>query len=352
MDHLILLMGRIADFASKDQLRKRKVMKKNRGQWRPPPGMFPSAPSSGGPPPGFSNRPQGGTPGLPTSQPPQPPMFGMIPIGPNPRTPDRFMQAPRDQIYVQPTIDEDNFELDEAVLEAEIEWRSIQNALDLFERSLGPDYDSLPDYLAPSFETPFGVALQYRTWSIACIWVLFYTGRIIATRMHPSMPPAALMAAGVAAPQTVHWASTIGRIFCGLQMPPSDQPLNPAVGAALMESTIGMFFAGVQYTDPVQRTATINRLLTIAEMTGLQSSALIAAGCELCWVKMGEAGRGPPYTPRMDRKAKDDRVANRPVPKADVRDRQLVYVNPGTRTQYGMGVLGLESDFSTLSTNT
>ena len=344
MDHLVLLMGRIADFASKDQVRKRKVMKKNGGQWRPPPGMFPSPPS-GGPPPGFANKPQSSPPGMPTSQPQQPPMYGMIPTGPTPPTPDRFMQAPRDQIYIPPIIDEDSFELEEAAFEAETEWRSIQDALDLFEHSLGPGYDSLPDYLAPPFDTPFGVALQYRTWSIACIWVMYYTGRIIATRMHPSMPAAALIAAGVAAPQTAHFAQTIGRITSGLQIPPSDQPLNPAVGAALMETSLGMFFAGVQYVDPVQRAAIINRLLNIAEMTGLQSSALIAAGCELCWVKMGEAGRGPPYTPTMNKKAKDDRVAGRPAAKGDPLDRQMVYVNPGTRTHYAMGILGLPEDY-------
>lgn len=326
-------------------------MKKNGGQWRPPPGMFPSPPSAGGPPSGFSNPGQGSPPGMPLAQPPQPPMYGMIPSGPAPLTPDRFMQAPRDQIYVPPPIDEDSFELEEAAFEAESEWRSIQDALDLFERSLGPGYDSLPGYLAPPLDTPFGIALQYRTWSIACIWVFYYTGRIIATRMHPSMPPAALMAAGVAAPQTAQFANTIGRICCGLQIPPSDQPLNPAVGAALMESTLGMFFAGVQYTDPVQRRAILDRLLTIAETTGLQSSALIAAGCELCWVKMGEAGRGPPYTPTMDKKAKDDRVAGRPAPKGDVLDRQLIFVNPGTRTHYAMGILGLESDFNSLNTD-
>ena len=334
MDHLVLLMGRIADFASKDQIRKRRLVKMNSGQWRPPSGMFPIPPPKA---PSLSFPPgQTGLPGaVPLST--QPPMYGMIPPTPPPQTPDRFMQIPRDQIYIPPVIDEDSFGLDDATAQAEHEWQEIQDALNLLEKSLGPAYAPLPDYLTIPIQTPFGPALQFRTWSIADIWVMYYTGRIVAARMHPSMPPAAMMAAGVAARQTAHWANE-------LQIPPADQPLNPAVGAALMESTLGMFFAGVQFTDPLQRSTIITRLVTIADMTGLQSSALIAAGCELCWSRMGEAGRGPPYTPTMDKRAKDDRVAGRQPQEGHELNRKMVYLNPGTRTHYGMGILSFDED--------
>jgi hypothetical protein len=348
MDHLVLVMGRIAEFASKDLIRKRKLMKLNGGQWKPPPGMFAKPPA--GPPSNFQKQSPSSPPGIP-SQAQQPPMFGMIPASPTPATPERFTQAPRDQIYVPPVIDEDSLELDAATAEAEAEWSDIQVVLDLFEQSLGSEYASLPDYLAPPYETAFGTAIQYRTWSIACIWVMYYTGRIIAARVHPSMPPAALMAAGVAAAQTAFWANKIGRICCGLQIPPSNQPLNPAVGATLMESTLGLFFGGVQYTDPAQRNATITRLLAISEMTGLQSSAHIAAGCELCWVKMAEAGRGPPYKPIINKKQKDDRAPPRPAPSADAKDRQLIYVHPETRTNYAMGIMSLPEDYANMSLN-
>ena len=357
MDHMILLMGRIADFSSKDQLRKRKVMAANGGQWKPPPGMFPS-PTSAGPSPGFPpggppqhNKPAqmqsspGGMPPPPPPHPPlQPPMYGMIPPVPPPQTPDRYIHAPRDQIYVPPATDED-FELEEATMAAGKEWQAIQDALSVFERSLGPEWESLPEYLATPFQTAFGTALQFRTWSISCVWNLYYTGRIIAARSHPSMPPAAMMAAGIAARQTAHWANEIGRISCGLQFPPADQPLNPALGAALMESSLGIFFAGVQYTDPIQRSAIVTRLMKIAEMTGSQSSALIGAGCELCWTKMGEAGRGPPYQATVDKTAKDDRLAGRPAPKGDALNRQMIYVHPGTRVHYAMGIMSMEDDF-------
>ncbi|MCJ1478213.1 hypothetical protein MMC13_006889 [Lambiella insularis] len=347
MDHLVLLMGRIADFASKDQARKRKVMEANGGHWRPPPGMFPSPPAG--------SQPQNGSPpqvpgsnarGMP---PPslQPPMYGMIPNIPVPETPERFTQVPREQIYV-PQTQEDDYELEEATIEAGNEWREIQTALDLFERSLGTEWRALPDYLAPPFQTAFGPALQYRTWSISCIWAMYYTGRIIAARSHPSMPPATMMAAGVAAAQTAQWANEVCRICCGLQIPPPEQPLNPALGAALMESTLSMFFAGVQLVDPLQRRAAVTRLRTIAEMTGQQSSALIAAGCELCWTKMGEAGRGPPYKPTINKNSMDHRVSGKPAMKGDELDRQMIYVHAGTRVHYAMGVMSMEEDFRDL----
>ena len=356
-------MGRIADFSSEDQLRKRKVMEANGGQWRPPPGMFPSPPSghSGppprfqGPPPGYTGPPTGSLPmGMPQhgqTQPtmPVPPMYGMIPnAGPAPM-PSAFTQAPRDKLYFGPTINE-NIELDNALREAEAEWQEIQNALELFEDSLDHNFQPLTADVTPPIMTPFGDALEYRTYSISCIWVMYYTGRIIAARMHPSMPPAAMMAAGVAASKTSHWAQIIGRICAGLQPAPSNQPLNPSLGAALMESTLGLFFAGVQYRDADQRRYIITALRNIADLTGWQSSALIAAGCEVSWVKMAEAGRGPPYQKTMELTAKDDRVAGRTSYNGDdITDKRYVGINPGTRVHFAMGIMSMEEDFQNLS---
>src|ERR1700761_4999294 len=51
-DHLILLLGRIADFAARDRVRKLKVMDANGGQWRPAPGVkMPGQPPGPPPPP-------------------------------------------------------------------------------------------------------------------------------------------------------------------------------------------------------------------------------------------------------------------------------------------------------------
>ena len=372
-------MGRIADFSSKDQLRKRKAVEANGGQWRPPPGMF-SGPPPGhsGPPPGFPGAPPGfqgppagytgPAPGGPpagvqqygqlqpnqmnhAAQPtvPSPPMYGMVPNAGPASMPDAFTQAPRDKLYFGPTVNE-NIELENALREAETEWQEIQNALEIFEDSLDYHFQPLTPDVTPPIMTPFGDALEYRTYSISCIWVMYYTGRIIATRMHPSMPPAAMMAAGVAAPKTADWARTIGRICAGLQPPPSNQPLNPSLGAALMESTLGLFFAGVQYRDAHQRRYIITALRNIADLTGWQSSALIAAGCETFWMKMAEAGRGPPYQKTMEVTAKDDRVAGRTPYNGDgITDKRYVGINPGTRVHWAMGIMSMEEDFKDLS---
>ncbi|MCJ1286698.1 hypothetical protein MMC26_006044 [Xylographa opegraphella] len=348
MDHVVLLMGRIADFASRDQLRKRKAMEANGGQWRPSPGMVPNSPIPVQRPGEPSSHSSPTRPAVPP--PSQPPMYGMIPHIPPPQTPDRFTQAPRDQIYI-PHNNDDDIELEGAAIAAMREWREIQEALDVFEKCLGPDWQALPCSLAPPFETPFGMSLHYRTWSISCIWALFYTGRIIAARAHPSMPPAAMMAAGVAAPLTAQWANQIGRIFCSLRFPPPDQPMNPALGAALMESTLSVFFAGVQYTDPVQRSIIISRLVAVAQMTGQQSSALIAAGIEQCWKLGGDAGRGPPYTPvvaKRDKNSHDHRMSGNPAPSGEELDRQMVYAHSGTRVHYAMGIMSMEEDFKDL----
>ena len=346
MDHLILLMGRVADFSSRDQLRKRKVVKANGGHWRPPLGMFPGGPP--GPPAGA----QGAPPSMPRPPPAstQPPMYGMMPAMPPPPLPNAFRSAPRDQLYFEKPISEDDIKLETATIEAETEWEEISRALELFEASLGEEFQPLSPDIMPPTQTPFGDSIEYRTYPIACIWNMLYTGYIITARMRPSMPPAAMMAAGIAAPKTRHWAQLIGRICAGLQPPPSNQPLNPSLGAALMESSLGLFFAGVQYQDHAQRSYIVHILRRITVLTGWSSSALIAAGCEVSWIKMHEAGRGPPYQRTKDISEVDDRTnaSTSDGPEGNA-DRSLVEINPGTRVRYAMGIMSVEADFKEMS---
>ena len=351
MDHLVLLMGRIGDFASKDQIRKRKAVAMNGGQWRPPPGMFPDPPP-GGPFPGPRKQET-----MPASQAPtqseatgntSPEFFGMMPLGTPTNMPDAFAQGRQDPIHRKNSpIDDSAFKT--STKEAEAEWHDIVHALEAFEDSLGTDYQPLSsEYMQPT-DSPFGSTLYYRTYSMSCVWVLYYTGRIITARTHPFMPPAAMMAAGIASPKTAEWANTIGRICAGLQPASTKDPLNPSLGAALMESTMGLFFAGVQYRDAEQRRYTINSLRNIANLTGWQSSSLIAAGCEVCWSKMAEAGRGPPYQKTMETVIKDDRLSGTPPsrqsPPKDNNDRRFVFINPGTRVHWAMGIMSMEEDF-------
>ncbi|KAI9848847.1 MAG: hypothetical protein M1837_006363 [Sclerophora amabilis] len=352
-DHLILLTGRIADYAARDQRRKRKIVEANGGVWRPPAGSDikmpqrpPPPPQPGPHPPNSQNRQnnQAPSPGLP------PGMYGMIP----PHQPTRMPQAFSEKREPSPTSNaNDDMELEAATIEAEEEWNEIKAALQVFKECLGPHYQPLPpEYMQP-LSTPFGPAVFYKMYSISCIWSLYYMALIILHRAHPSMPPAAMMAAGIAAPKTAGYANEIGRIAAGLVPTSTTSEVNPSLGAALIEATMSLFFAGVQYQDAAQRGWTVTKLRDIARLTGWESSAAVAAGCETSWEKQAALGRGPPYTRVGDPISKDDRMAGRKPfltdeePK-DTSDRRFIGVNPAARIHWAIGILGLEEDLGKL----
>ncbi|KAL8829206.1 MAG: hypothetical protein Q9170_006275 [Blastenia crenularia] len=341
MDHLILLFARLTDFAARDVARKIKTQAKVEEDKK-------KAASQ-------CNSSQGSQPIPNGQQPPQRPlpMYGMMPAPGQIHLPPAFDQGRQDHLNEANKIIVEDAELESATSAAEREWSDMWAAFDLLEDSFGPDYQPLSaDHMAP-LSTPFGPALYYRTYSIACLWNLFFTARIFATRVAPSMPPAAMVAAGVAAQRTAHWANTIGRICAGLQPVSTTAPLNPSHGAALMDSCMGLFHAGVQFRDAAERGWAITKLRNIARLTGWQTSALIASGCERAWMAAAEMGRGPPYTRTMNATAKDDRVSGRsrvldPGPPKDNNDRRFIHVNPGTRVYWALGILGAEEDMKNL----
>jgi len=152
--------------------------------------------------------------------------------------------------------------------------------------------------------TPFGPALVHRSYDISVLWTLLHLAKIILLRSHPAMPPAMMMAAGVCAQATGPYATLIGRITAGMQLPTSAD-LSPFLGSVLQESTMSMFFAGVQYQDPAQREWTITRLLEVDRRTGWASAGIIARGVETSWEKAADMGRGPPYKRRTRRVGED-----------------------------------------------
>ncbi|EDN10654.1 predicted protein [Histoplasma mississippiense (nom. inval.)] len=179
------------------------VRKQNGGQWRPPSGFFPPGMGRSGPP---SSQHGLGT-GMPAPPgPPQVPPMAAAGIAP-----------PGKQRENSPPIENDDLETRTA--RAEAEWKEIVAVYDAFEKALGPGYNPLSADSAPPIATPFGPALQYRTHTIACVWSLFYTGRIILERAHPSMPPEAMVAAGICAFRTGQFANSIGRIVAGIYYP-------------------------------------------------------------------------------------------------------------------------------------
>jgi hypothetical protein len=239
-----------------------------------------------------------------------PEFFGMAPSGP---------PAPLPNSYVNPTFQRSpptpnvplpaHADLPAAYADAIAEWESITAAHTAVAQVLSnePTFAPLPPDMNPPVPgtcsmntTPFGPALIHRSYAISIIWTLLHLTKIILLRSHPAMPPAAQMAAGICAPATQPYAQLIGRICAGMQIP-LGHDLSPALGAVLTESTIALFFAGVQYQDAAQREWVVTRLTSIDRRTGWASAGTIAQGCETAWERAAAAQRGPTYERRTRR---------------------------------------------------
>lgn len=241
-------------------------------------------------------------------------MYGMAPSAGPGVAPAAFTETGDSSPYAGST-DEDSLM---STSEAEAEWEGLLAAYDLYAGRLGAGFAPLPADIAPPIATPFGPALQYRSHLIAVLWTYYYAGRIMLHRLHPCMPPAALVAAGAAAGATAQYAQIVGKIAAGIYYPQRSNleagSLNPTLGAALTEVTVPMFFAGVQLTDAAQRGWTVAKLRNIARITGWQSAAAIAGGCEASWYFAAKAGRGPPYASYEVKTGRDETVSITPSP--------------------------------------
>lgn len=347
-DHLMLLLGRLANFASRDVARKRKL-----------------------------NQTQESASG--SSQPPNasPPLFpGMIPTPGVVKVPMGF--SPPRHAPSQPEPDEpDPFATTQAALQ---EWDDIRLAFEALESHFGPAFQPLrPEYMDHR-DTPFGGLLQFRTYAVAGIWMNYYMGLIVLHRCHPSMPPAAMQAAGIAAHKTAHYANQIGRIAAGLTDDrPANYQISTLLSAAFIESSFCLFVAGVQvcdralatlrgpkgrcctdecicfqFNDNAQRRWVVQRMLDIAHLTGWQSARQIANGCESCWVKAHKMGRGPPYELRAQINDSPSSVWQNPR-RLDQRlhelgpeeEKQLV-LTKSEQTHFALGLLGVEEDLRIL----
>lgn len=231
-------------------------------------------------------------------------MYGMVPPTGSTRLPSGFDDRPQTRASLNESDAYDEFPYSEA----EQEWEQILSAFDAFAHALGREFQPLPADVTPPISTPFGPALQYPTHTIGVLWGFYYAGRILLLRLHPSMPPAMMVAGEVAGPTTAEYAQTVGKITAGIYYPQrynlAAGSLSPTLGASLIEMTVPIFFAAVQYTDPAQRGWTIAKLRDISRLTGWKTSDSIASGCERAWVVAAKHGRGPPYnrTRELDRR--------------------------------------------------
>ncbi|KAI0020549.1 hypothetical protein F4780DRAFT_364080 [Xylariomycetidae sp. FL0641] len=331
-DHLILLLGRMTAFVCKDLSRKRAVMKASeKGAAGPPAGMF----------------------------------AGMVPASEKVTLPMGFSPPRDDSPHDEgsPKVD-----LDTRSFNASQEWESIRQAFEEFKDHVGPEFKPLgPDLYRPT-ATPFGPTAHYRTYSIACIWMNYYMGLIVLHRAHPTMPPIAMVAAGMSARSTHHYTMELGRIAAGLEENISHlAAVTTLKAAALIESAFPLFVAGIQYQDIEQRHWLVRRLLDIARLTGWQSATQIAQGCESAWSKAAQFGRGPPYqrpadvspaptttvpnphhhgfpadsTRRIDRRIRE-------VDSSELEEGGKIVLAKGEKAHYAMGLLSVEQDLERL----
>lgn len=384
-DHLMLLLGRIANFASRDRKRKLKVMEANGGQWRPAPGMK-MGPPPGAKPPGADpadalpssiegRKPSSGAPinprmppqgmargpGMPQQManpqpvqagpPPQISFYGMAPPPARVAMPARY-QTNQTSPTPSTLSHQDSIDLDTATKDALAEWQRIHHALDAYASRLGPNFQPLPEDCQQPLPTPFGLALFYRSYDISCLWLVYNMCVIIAERSHPHMPPAAHMAAGIAAFKTRESATNIGRITAGIVSPPQNQPLSPALGAAMCECCMALFIAGVQYQDPAQRRWTVERLFETDRRCGWATAGVIGEGCQTSWVKAAFMGRGPPWERIRNTRNPDarvngsyERVGMQGAPDGeDEKDRRFVFSRAEARVHWAIGIIGTEED--------
>ncbi|OAL18902.1 hypothetical protein AYO22_10231 [Fonsecaea multimorphosa] len=418
LDHLLLVMARLADFGGKDRGRKQRAVAAQGGQWRPPKWLF-------GPqgPPGQSGRKDGSThprqaaespsekgsataksaaaqagarpspapsanegrvrqskPGLQSGPGPGPgvgpPMLGMLPPPSEPLQLDsafRSMDANiKDSAFVftrerKETTPPSDLEDDTA--KALAEYNEISKAFDTFAESLGPEFEPLKQN-GPPIATPFGPALIYKNGAVACIWACYYVGRISLQRLHPEMPPAAMIAAGATAHLTREYAQMVGKICAGLysrQLYGQSGALDPNFAGYLMESTFFLLFAAVQYTDAAQRGWTISKLKDVERRCGWRTSGAIAGACETAWERMGQAGRGPPYERTLDPHSEDIRMSRTSAKSSPssgeasdaaaeqhesefvTHDRSLIDRSSSTRVHWALGLLSVEEDIERMA---
>ena len=227
----MLLLGRLANFASLDLARKRKARKPD-----------PSAKKPGQSPPNFP---------------------GLVPSNGRVTVPTGF-SPPRDAS--PQSEDPEDADIDESTAAANREWEAIQKAFETFHASLGPDFNPMgPEEIGPPQQTAFGPALMYRTYSIAGIWMSYFMGLIVLHRAHPSMPPVAMIAAGMAAQHTGRYANEIGRIAAGLAEDCDRMTeVSTSLGSAFIESCFCVFVAGVQVrSDKITKQILVLSCLTL-----------------------------------------------------------------------------------------
>lgn len=391
MDHLWLILARLADFGGKDRIRKQKMVEKQ-GHWVPPAGFFakdsaamkgqnnsPATETRGQNPPhaneGRTRMPKNVSYAAGTRAPKM--FYGMIPpaaVPPSMMNSFHVMDAElhkRSKPSVGKTGGAEADDLDRETQAALAEHASIAEALALWRSSLGEHFHALRMAPEAAAESPFGPALRYNDPILACCWAFYYLTKIMLQRFHPYSPPAMMVAAGVNAHLTKSDSLAIARIYWGILLDQKEiaqqGSINPTVVAALQELSFPLMFAGVQFQDAAQRAALIESLMVIGKEAGWKTASACASACETSWEKMGNMGKGPPYERTVEQRSplgarkytqkthgsSSTMLSNKQENEHESRfishDRDLIDRHSSLRSYWAIGVLSLEEDLKKMS---
>lgn len=386
MDYLWLILGRLAEFGSKDRARKLRKASTTGGVWKPHPDFL--TPQGGNSSPTKSNQKQlspessqkfahapnanegrtrvpklvSGSSGSRKG----PPLFwGMMPP---PKIPASMLSSFHitdaalcgDAVGNEQTMSASSATTDmvTATKEALAEHAAISQALSIWRQSLSQEFEPLPAY--PSTPgAPFTPSLRYRDPMIACVWSLYHLAKILLRRYHPHSPPAMLQSAGVNANFTAEDADAIGRINAGLLENQAELAragsINPTLVAALQELTFPLMFAGVQFQDSSERAWAINSLLELSNGSGWRTAYSVASALEASWEGQNNytrtlAKRSPNEAGKYDRKRSNDKAGASSQDEHESRfvnhDRSLIDRFSDIRAFWAVGVLSSSEDLS------
>jgi hypothetical protein len=154
------------------------------------------------------------------------------------------------------------------------------------------------------FLPSFGHTVVYNTHALACWWAQVYMARILLRRVHPDIPTIASAAVTSAEIETEDDALMVGRIIADI-IPLDARIVHPATQGVLIESTMPLFIAGMQYKNFAQRSWIVKAFETIERCTGWMFAKQASLAIRQLWKRVDSVGRGwqlsknAPLEPRL-----------------------------------------------------
>ncbi|KAF2790459.1 hypothetical protein K505DRAFT_364699 [Melanomma pulvis-pyrius CBS 109.77] len=175
------------------------------------------------------------------------------------------------------------------------DWSQIHSQLVGFINLLGPSFQPLGHASKSGPLSTFGPSLTYGTHASANLWVQIHMAHLVLQRSHPDLPNRtdAIM---LSTSETRNHASLIGKIVAGLIPQEDTRPVSPVLQGILVEITMPLFIAAMQYQDHAARAWALEAFGTIGNCTGWKFAKEASSAVQHLWERASDMGRGPPWT--------------------------------------------------------